>query len=138
MAEHSVLVMVLPHQVSGHWLEIEPMIEKALVRGGSHFSALNIFEFLLKSEMLLWLSKRAGRIEACCVTQIVNYPLARVLSILLISGSDHRNWLHFERDIIEYAKKQYCTQMEGYGRFGWGRIVPEGWKAVQIILRKKL
>ncbi len=138
VAEESVLVLVLPHQVSGYWIKVEPMIEKALTRGGSHLSALNIFEKLLTMEMLLWLSKRAGRIEACCVTQIVNYPLARVVFIILISGSEMENWLRFERDITDYAKRQYCTEAEGYGRLGWLRAAPEGLEPVHVLLRKKL
>lgn len=114
------------------------MIALALERGHSHWSALNIFEKLLINEMQLWLSKRGGVIEACSVTQVVNYPLARVLSILIISGSVSENWLRFERDFTDYARKQYCTQMEGYGRRGWQRLAPEGWEPVQVILRKKL
>ena len=138
VADDSVLVTVLPHQVSGYWIEVEPMIEKALRRGGSHLSALKIFENLLKGEMLLWLSKRSGRIEACCVTQIVNWPLARVVFIILISGVAMENWLHFEGDVTEYARQQYCTAIEGYGRFGWVRAAPEGWEPVHVLLRKKL
>jgi len=114
------------------------MIALALKRGFSHWSALNIFEKLLVGEMLLWLSKRGGKIEACSVTQIVNYPLARVLSVLVISGTARKNWMRFEADFTEYARKQYCTQMEGYGRGGWQRAAPEGWEPVQVILRKKL
>ena len=114
------------------------MVGKALARGGSNWSPLNIFEKLLTGDMLLWLSKRDGGIEACCVTQIINYPLARVLSILLISGSEMENWLRFESDITDYALKQYCTVMEGYGRMGWIRVAPEGWEPVHVLLRKKL
>lgn len=138
VAEDSVLVVVLPHQVSGHWVEVEPMIERALERGNSHLTALSIFENLLKGEMLLWLSKRSGRIEACCVTQIVIWPLARVVFIILISGDAMENWLHFEGDIIEYARKLYCTVIEGYGRLGWIRAAPDGWEPVHVLLRKKL
>ena len=134
----SVLVLVLPHHVSGHWLEVEPMIAQALKRGHSHWSALNIFEYLLKGEMLLWLSKRGDEIEACGVTQIINYPLSRVCSILVISGKVSENWLRFEADFTEYARKQYCTQMEGYGRRGWQRLAPEGWEPIQVVFRKKL
>ena len=129
---------MFPHQVSGYWIEIEPMVVKALARGGSHFSALNIFEKLLIGDMLLWLSKRGGKIEACCVTQIIIFPLARVLSVLLISGSEMENWLRFESDITDYALKQFCTLMEGYGRMGWLRAAPEGWEPVHVLLRKKL
>jgi hypothetical protein len=127
---------VLPYEIAAVWVDVQEMVAEGLRRGRSHWGPLNVLEQLFLGNMHLWLSKTGDRIEACCVTQILIYPTAKVCSVFVISGENRGNWMKFEHSIAAWGKAQGCEYMEGYGRKGWGRI--SGWEPVHTLFRRAL
>lgn len=74
---------------------------------------------------------------AVFVTQMDDYPRARVLSIPLLAGRERKRWEHLLHDVEAWARRSGCTQVEIPGRPGWGRIYPE-YEARHVVFVKEL
>lgn len=120
--------------------DVLPLLEKG-VRRSSRYEVGDVIALILQGHMQLWLSVRDEKPEACCVTQIIQYPRAKVLCWNFLAGSNRGNWLkpEFESQIIEWAKGQGCTQMEACdARHGaWARVA-EGWAMKYVLIGKDI
>lgn len=79
--------------------------------------------------MQLW----AGE-DGCAVTEILVYPRKKVLHVFL-AGGKMEQIIDFQKDAIEWAKRQGCTAMTIAGRMGWKKALASyGWKPVFLTL----
>ncbi len=77
------------------------------------------------------------KIEACCTTKIITYPRSRICAMPLIAGTKMKNWLSSEETIVAWAKERNCTQIEGYARDGWLRVLKH-WSKVWTTIRRDI
>lgn len=136
----SALEIVLRHQVPDVWNDIEPMVAAALAESGGAFAPEDIFRHLLDGSMVAWLSRGGDEIEACAVTQIMQYPRKRVLAIPLVGGRNMNAWIKFQAAIEAFGRSQGCTHVNGFiGRQGWRRVLrDQGWRDVFTVIEKEL
>lgn len=109
------------------------------MNGGVMLSPQDVFQGLMNRTMKLWLAFDGSELRACCVTQLANYPRIRCLNVLVIAGVGVDDWLHFSRDVEDYARVLDCEAIEAVGREGWKRVAAQfGYKPIVTIYRKAL
>ncbi len=117
------------------WSQVSPLLEKAL---DETYTIKDILYGLSNDTMQLFISWNNNTVESAVVTEIANYPQAKVLRYFLAGGTNLHNWLERIQETIEkFAKKQKCTHLEVAGRKGWVRKL-KGFKMKVIILSKEI
>lgn len=116
------------------WERCKPWIEAALEYGGGTHWIDDVKAMVERREARFWAwTNCAG------VTEIYDYPRARVLHLWL-HGGDLHELVNELRPIIEaWAVEQGCTQAMVAGRAGWDRVMaPFGYSPVARICMKEL
>jgi len=126
---------VLSHDVESIWDIVSPILERALAKSAGDYNIQDVFGELLSRDQQLWVWVEDGKIEACCTTKIVNYPRSRICTMPLIAGTKMKNWLSSEETMVAWAKENNCTQIEGYARDGWLRVLKH-WTKVWTTIRR--
>lgn len=117
------------------WSQVAPLIEKAL---DETYSIKDILYGLANDRMQLFISWNDNRVESAVVTEIAQYPQAKILRYFLAGGRNLENWLERIQEKIEkFAKQNKCTYLEVAGRKGWVRKL-KGYKMKAIILSKEI
>ena len=117
------------------WSQVAPLIEKAL---DETYSIKDILYGLANDRMQLFISWNDNRVESAVVTEIAQYPQAKILRYFLAGGTNLDNWLERIQEKIEkFAKQNKCTYLEVAGRKGWVRKL-KGYKMKAIILSKEI
>lgn len=133
----SELLLVRTAAVPELWEKVAPMIKAATAYADGAYTHKDVLDHLLDGKWELWLSHRAGDIEACAVTYIDPLPGGKAFVVALVAGD---GWLeHWPK--LETVGKQYgCRWFDGYcARDGWQRIMPKhGYRKVCEIWRKEL
>ena len=117
------------------WSQVAPLLEKAL---DETYSIKDILYGLANDRMQLFISWNDNRVESAVVTEIAQYPQAKILRYFLAGGRNLENWLERIQEKIEkFAKQNKCTYLEVAGRKGWVRKL-KGYKMKAIILSKEI
>lgn len=130
---------VTSKEILGIWDKIAPMLQKAIDKTQHDFDIEDILKFLLSSDMQLWIWVENAQIIACCVSQIINYPRRKVCQLPYIAGSGLKRFIESENIIMQWARKQGCSQLEGFDRGGWVRVLKvKDWFRVWTTIRKDI
>ena len=117
------------------WSQVAPLIEKAL---DETYNIKDILYGLANDRMQLFISWNDNRVESAVVTEIAQYPQAKILRYFLAGGRNLENWLERIQEKIEkFAKQNKCTHLEVAGRKGWVRKL-KGYQMKAIILSKEI
>lgn len=110
----------------------------AVDRSHGRYETGDVIARCLDGTMQMWASVNDKEIESVCVTQFLNFPRARVVSMPFVGGQNIKNWLKFSEDIIKWAKERGATQIEGYDcRNGaWLRVTD--WQEKYITIGKPI
>jgi hypothetical protein len=122
-------------EIENVWHRVEPIIAKAVQYSDGKYSTEHVKKSLLSRKMQLWVYVN-GDIKSCAVTQISNYPLKNVCTILFAAGADLHEWLRFMPMIEEWARENKCDDIDIYGRPGWEKVL--GWERIHVVIRKNL
>lgn len=121
------------------WATVAPMLKLAVERGQKDFLLEDVLALIMSREMQLWIWVEELKIVACCVTQLVNYPQRKVCQLPYIAGSGMKRFLQCEEQFITWAKAHGCTQLEGFDRGGWLRVLnSRKWFKVYTTIRKDI
>ena len=117
------------------WSQVSPLLEKAL---DETYTIKDILYGLSNDTMQLFISWNNNKVESAVVTEIANYPNAKILRYFLAGGTNLNNWLERIQEKIEkFAKQNECTHLEVAGRKGWVRKL-KGYQMKAIILSKEI
>ena len=117
------------------WSQVAPLIEKAL---DETYSIKDILYGLANDRMQLFISWNDNRVESAVVTEIAQYPQAKILRYFLAGGRNLENWLERIQEKIEkFAKQNKCTHLEVAGRKGWVRKL-KGFSVKAYLLNKEI
>lgn len=119
------------------WPIVGPMLEKALARSQHDFSIHDIYQDLKMAKALLVVFIKKAVITACATLKIIQYPQRKVCAIPLLTGTSREDWMNLEDKIVEFAREQGCSQLEGYCRDGWMRVL-KNWKKVWTLMRRDI
>ena len=117
------------------WSQVAPLLEKAL---DETYSIKDILYGLANDRMQLFISWNDNKIESAVVTEIAQYPQAKILRYFLAGGRNLENWLERIQEKIEkFAKQNKCTHLEVAGRKGWVRKL-NGFSVKAYLLNKEI
>ena len=117
------------------WSQVAPLLEKAL---DETYSIKDILYGLANDRMQLFISWNDNRVESAVVTEIAQYPQAKILRYFLAGGRNLENWLERIQEKIEkFAKQNKCTHLEVAGRKGWVRKL-KGFSVKAYLLNKEI
>jgi hypothetical protein len=134
--EQPRLYGVLSHAIDSIWQQVIPYLSKALDYADDKYTLEDIYKFLKEREMQLWLMYVNGVMHGCCITQIIIFPHHKRLAIPFVSGIQMYKWLHLFDVIVEFAKTNGCTSIEGYARPGWEKVLKKyGFKKIYSIIK---
>jgi len=114
-------------------LRCRTWIEDALSYSGGTHTFNHVFQGVIEGRMQLWPSE-----NACAVTEIVVYPMCKVLHVFLAGGAMD-SIIEMQKSAEEWGKSQGCTSMTIAGRKGWSRVLADqGYKEQFVTLAKEL
>lgn len=120
------------------WFLCEPMLAKAMKNGECAYTLPEIKDGCERGVFHLWAWVEDKQIACCGVTHIQDFPSRKICSLMLVGGGKLRSWLKPAFEIMaEWAKRNGCSDMEGYARKGWLRVLPE-WRQCWITIRRSL
>jgi hypothetical protein len=134
-----MLLAIPGHCAATVWKDVAPLLQKAIDKSQKDWSIDNILYHLQERNMQLWVWTEDYKIVAACVSQVIIYPNKKVCQLPFIAGKMMRNWLDCEQEVTKWAKEQGCTQLEGFCRDGWLRVLmPRNWFKCWITMRKDI
>lgn len=137
-----MLTPVPTHLLHYVWADALPYIQLAVDESNDKITATDILMKCLDGHYVLWVWVENDKSIAAFVTQIVEYPQRKSLSIPFIGGESHRmdTWFDASLAVFEgYAKEHKCDLVEGYGRRAWLKhIQPRGFRIGYIVFEKDL
>ena len=138
----TTLVLVTPETLNEWWDRCEPRLAEATEYSGNRESAYDVYADLGAARKALWLAHVDGEVRAVMVTQILQYPNMRVLSIGYMTGNGRDDWLSHLWRIEEQARHWGCRKIEGWMRPGWQKALrasgQEGWRQTHIMMERDL
>lgn len=121
-----MLVIEIPALMVRAWREeVLPDLRRVERYLHGRMDAESILDLCESDNMLLWVVlDDDDNYVASIVTQVSDYPKARVITFVAASGKDMKSWLHTASVIIRnYAKKKGCTIWEIWARPAWKRVL---------------
>ena len=131
---------VPPDRVDRIWPLARPHLEKAAITTNGLFSIDDIERGVVAGEILLWVVMQGGGVIAAVTTKVIHYPRRSALAIDWVGGSKIKEGIDdFHSMLVDFAKRNGCSHLEGYGVRAWGRLLSDrGWKQAYITYRMEL
>ena len=134
LVPYGMLTKVLP--TLGEYLEKSELWTKGRA------AVDDIVAFLYSGQMQLWAVYEEDNLttHAYVISEIKQYPRAKVLVIQYIAGEKHVMAMVDEKvhDVLDhYARAAGCSIIEGFGRPGWGKHLEKFGYTVQTVLYEK-
>lgn len=132
-----MLFGIQPEEIDHVWPLVVPLLQRAVERSQNDYALADILGLLRSKAFQLWVWDAGSGIEACAITTITNYPRRRICQIPFLAGSKMRDWLTVEAVLREWARDKGCSQLEGYCRDGWLRVL-KNWRKVWSTMRSDI
>jgi hypothetical protein len=131
---------VPPDAVHVVWRDVAPMLERAIERSGGYYNTAVVLDGVYRGALALWVVLDDAVPIAVLTTRIDKMPNATVLVMDWIGGSRMNEWLPLAQKTFEqYGRDNGCTQLHGFGRKGWDRVLRKhGWKPDHIVYKMEL
>ncbi len=104
------------------WPQVEPFLISALKRWLPVYFSVDLLDMVKKDQLQLWTitDNQAEKLYGSILTEIRNYPRAKVLNIFMLGGKDMKKWqARFEGAMETFAYSQGCEIIQATGRRGW-------------------
>ena len=125
------LAEVLPH--------IQPLILEAVAAYDGRHTYQSMMELILAEHVVLFVAAEGGTAHGLIGAQISQEPSGlRTCQFRFVSGPGFRRWSDLALDTVEaFAKHHGCHRMEGMGRKGLAKAMPD-YKITHVMLEKDL
>jgi len=122
------------------WQSVKPFLEAALEHADGKYDLSVIFEQIQRENYKLWVVYNESQVIGCFVTELLQYPCAKVLGVPFLSCGD------FDADIAphfstvkQWARDNNAVSIEFFGRAGWEKkLKPMGFEKTHTVMRLKL
>jgi len=126
-------------EIARRWKEIEPLLRRATDRSSGAYETIDVLRQVLNQQLGLWLVTNHDFAVAVAVTEIVNHPRKRVLTIRFIGGHGMRQWYRQLFDCFDNQARQACCEViVAEGRKGWGRTSLFGFDPVNVTFQRQV
>jgi hypothetical protein len=135
--DHLQITSVPAEAVGVVWRSVDPMFQRSIDSSGGYYNTGFILDGILRGSLGLWVVLDDLTPIAALTTRIDKMPNATVLAIDWIGGTRMKEWLPMAQKTFEqYAKDNDCTELHGYGRKGWDRVLRgHGWKPAYTVYK---
>ena len=114
--------LVLPEHYDAIWPDIDDYMAGAAKYTYGRFEADDIKENLKEKDQQLWIAFDDA-IKGAVITEIIQYPRMRVLSMHFTGGKELQTWKdQMLKTLQSYAKDKNCDVIESMGRSGWSKV----------------
>lgn len=132
---------VLKSAIATQWPHVEPWIVRALEQGNGEYEPADIRAQAEDGRVQLWAFLHDGEIVGAAVTQVVQYPRRKAVSLFLGAAKDglRDQWLPWLEGIEAWASVAIgADAIEVKGRKGWARVLPPDYVHERVVMRKGL
>lgn len=136
-----MIISVVPKAVVDVvWDDVVKVLEPSVKTSVGKLRIEHIKEGIEKDIYVLWVVMDANDIVAAIATKVIEYPLRKAMAMEWIGGTRMMEWLPIiHPTLVEFAKKNGCEHLEGYGRKAWGRALAKyGWEPEYTAYRLEL
>ena len=116
--------LVQPNEIPYIWIEVKPLIEKALTHANGEMLSEDVLSLLLQNKEHLFIGYTNDEIQSALVGEIIDYPRKKVFRIITWStksGHDYEAWIDLFDTIEYFAKSKGCDSIEAWTRKGLAR-----------------
>ena len=116
--------LVKPNEIPYIWVDVKPLIEKALVHANGEMLPEDVLKLLLENNEYLFIGYTNDEIQSALVGEIITYPRKKTFRIITWStksGHDYEAWIGLWDTIENFAKSKGCDSIEAWTRKGLAR-----------------
>lgn len=120
-----------PQEVISFWKVVRPYLKPAVDLSNGRWNMEYVLAGLVTGRQNLWVAAdEDGKIMAAATTEVVDYPLKRMLTMHFIGGEDFDLWYTLMLNgMSEFAKSAGCEGIECVARMGfWKWFKEDGFK----------
>lgn len=131
-----IISHVQPEAVDSVWMQLRPMIQKALRTGqGDQTTEGYLLAGIKSGNLLLW-AVHDGKIYAVMILDILQHPAKKVLFVVLIAGEQREKWADkLENSLVEFSRIIGAESIEASCRAGLAKYLGKrGWKQKAVIM----
>lgn len=124
------IIPVPQHLIDVVWDEAKGYLEAAIKTARGKFTIDDVRRGIDSGIYVLWVVMDGQDVIAVITTRIIEYPTCRAMALDWIGGKRMKEWIGLcNATMVDHAKANDCTHMEGYGRPAWIRWNGKyGWK----------
>lgn len=122
--------LVTPEHLANVWPSVEQWVKDAIAHNQGDENALDVLIAIARGHYGLWVDPHFA-----AVTQVVNYPRQRVLTILYIGGDLSKIVPLFD-EAKSWCRANKIDVLRTFGRAGWERVT--GLERVGAILQSRI
>jgi len=122
------------------WPMVKPYLEAALEHADGKYDLSVIFEQIQRENYKLWVVYNESQVIGCFVTELVQYPCAKILDIPFLSCENFDTDIAPHLDAVkQWARDHNAVSIEFFGRAGWEKkLKPVGFEKTHTVMRLKL
>lgn len=133
MSEKTPDIVIIPvpqGMIDLIWDEAKGHLEAAIKTARGKFTLEDVRRGIEAGVYLLWVVMDGKEVIAVITTRIIEYPTCRAMALDWIGGRRMKEWIEMSNKVmVDHARANGCTHMEGYGRPAWIRWNGKyGWK----------
>lgn len=121
------------------WPDVQEAIAEAFHGNFNKLSMRDVKEAIEAQKMQLW-GIHDGILRAVMVTEMVDYPQARSVRVITLTGKESEQWLDvLIKTLEEWGGENGAHQIEFVGRKGWEKVLSKhGFGNPQISMSKTI
>lgn len=134
-----ICTALAPEMASSQWPALRGMIDVGYAAGGD-FMPEDLPDQIAAGKVLIWIAvdDETAQVLTVVTTELVPMRVGLVCWIGQCGGERMREWVRFIVKIEEYARAEGCVKTIIKGRFGWEKILGDGYKTRTVTLEKVL
>ena len=118
---------IQPEEITVYWPYILPLLNKPFTRMEivKDYDVGYVLEEVKAKRMQCWIAHADDKIDAVFVTQIINNPKRKLLTIPYVGAESGTidTWIDAMDTFKAYAKEHDCAAIRGWGRKGWEKVL---------------
>lgn len=127
--------MLEPEELALRWTEVKPYIDRALAHGVGESTSHDLFMECMDKRSVCW--EAPG--QAFAIVRFIRMYGHDQLQIVTTAGEGWADYGPEALAILEdFAKQEGCKYVSIWGRKGWERTLPEGYKHTYSVFHKEI
>lgn len=132
--------LIEPEELSIKWALYKPKVDEALKHGAGECTSHSLFVECMNLQSQCWtIEDSEGWIKGVGITRIISHPDKKELQVVALTGKGLLNNINvYQKTIDMFAKGIGCKQVSVYGRKGWTKALPDGYKLAYHVFIKEI